>query len=226
MHDSGHITSPIACSIRRYSGEFTSHTHAHAQIMFALQGRMELELGGRAAFSDTACGLVVPAGVDHGFLADAEVRMLVVDLPAPLALERPRRFAVTAAHRACAARADGAALAALALDAPTMLLRRGLDLGVLEAALDAAPHETWSSARMAALFHLSVPRFHARLVELTGLTPQDFVRARRLDRAVALIRQGLALEAAAAQVGYGSASALSVALKRERGLGVRSLRRG
>lgn len=218
------LSPPITCSVRSYNGEFTNHAHNHAQIMFALKGRMELELAGRAAFSDTSCGLVVPAGVEHGFLASAEVRMLVVDLPEPVELSRPRRFAVTAAHRACAAWADGAGVAALALEAPTMLARRGIDLARLEQSLRTALHEDWSSARMATLFNLSVPRFHARLLELTGLTPQDFVRTRRLDQATELIAAGTPLEAVAAQVGYRSASALSVALRRERGVGARTLR--
>lgn len=226
MYSSAPSHSAVTCSVRRYNGEFTNHAHDHAQIMFALQGRMELELAGRSAFSDTSCGLIVPAGIEHGFLASTEVRMLVVDLPEPVALNQPRRFAVTAAHRACAAWADGAGVAALALDAPAMLARRGIDLARLEQSLQSALHEDWSSARMAALFNLSVPRFHARLRELTGFTPQDFVRARRLDRAVTLIETGAPLEAVAAQVGYRSASALSVALRRERGVGARTLRAG
>ena len=148
-------------SVRQYSGEHAAHAHDHAQVLYALRGRMELEVAGRAAFVDTACGMVVPAGTTHGFLA----------LP-------------------------GAAL-----------------------------HEPWPTARMAALCALSPQRFHARWLELTGQTPQAWLRALRLDAAQRLLARGQSLEAAALQLGYASASALGFALRRERGCGARALRR-
>ncbi|KAF1070074.1 hypothetical protein [Variovorax sp.] len=36
------LVSGIAYSVRSYAGEYAGHDHAHAQIMFALDGRMEL----------------------------------------------------------------------------------------------------------------------------------------------------------------------------------------
>ena len=71
---------------------------------------------------------------------------------------------------------------------------------------------------------LSPQRFHARMVELTGRAPQAWLRALRLDEAERLLRRGLTLEAAAARVGYRSASALAYAMRRDREIGARSLR--
>jgi AraC-like DNA-binding protein len=222
------ILTQARCTVRRYSGEYMEHAHDHAQLMVALQGRMELQVAGHAAFADSSCGVLIPAGLSHGFMAPPSVRMLVVDVPADClddrGVARVRRFAVT--PQCWSALTEGDALRSLAamLEAPRILARRGLDLSLLERALDAALHEPWSTARMAALFHLSPQRFHARLLERTRLTPQAYLRARRLDRAEHHLARGLSLEAVALRVGYGAASALAFALKRDRGVGARTLR--
>ena len=200
--------------------------------MFALRGRIELEVGSRSAFADTSCGMIVPAGVSHGFLASRDARILVIDAPDQAGADRVRRFAVTAVHRQLGEAVQRSAHTAAGaerllpeiLHKPAILVRRGIDLHHLNAVLDGALHEAWPTARMAALFFLSPQRFHSRLGELTGLPPQAYLRARRLDAAEVLLRRGMPLETTALQTGYRTASALAFALQRDRNIGSRQLR--
>lgn len=218
------LTHPTV-SLRRYAGDYDAHAHGHAQVLFGFDGRLEMEIAGRAAFVDASCGLIIPAGVAHAFVAPAETRVVVVDAPMQPPLQRLRQFAITRrSSRVLAALDDAQRVLDQALAAPRILARRGLDLARLDAALASALHEPWSTARMAALFFLSPQRFHARLLELQALTPQQYLRRLRLARAREHLRAGRTLEATALLVGYRSASALAFALKREYGVASRRLR--
>ena len=218
------VLDQAQASVRSYSGEHQAHAHDYAQILFALQGRMELEVAGRPSFVDCACGMVIPAGADHGYLAAPQTQVLVIDAPMAEGLDKLRRFAVPPALRFPQSSLSAAAQMALVLQAPTLLQRRGLDLLRLQQQIQAALHESWPTARLAGLMHLSVAQFHARFVELTDRTPQDWLRGLRLDAAVRQLKQGTALEATALRCGYASASALAYALRRERGVTSRQLR--
>lgn len=214
-------------SVRCYSGEHQSHAHDHVQILYALQGRMELELDGHAAYVDAASGMLIPAGAAHGYLAQPGTQVQVIDVPAGMGLDRGRRFAVPTALRAPALAQrpiSAAAQLALVLEAPSLLHRRTVDLAWLTAQVQAALHADWPSARLAGLCHLSVPQFHARFVELTGVAPQAWLRGLRLDAAVAQLAQGQLLETTALRCGYRTASALAYALRRERQVSARGLR--
>lgn len=223
------LTAPVA-SIRHYSGEHAAHAHDHAQILYALEGRMELEVNGRAAFVDAACGMVVPAGVEHGFLASPGARLLVIDAPHDRSgVDKVRRFAVPGALRgAQQAPADGGD-AGHRLDdllgAPRVIARRDLDLSHVREQVTRHLHEDWNTRRMAALVHLSAQRFHLRWLELTGKTPQQWLRDLRLDAAEVALARGESLETTALRYGYRSASALAFALRRDRHVGARDLRR-
>jgi AraC-like DNA-binding protein len=215
-----------AASLRAYSGTYEAHAHGHAQVLVGLHGSLQLELDGHSAFVDASCALIVPAGVTHGYMAERPARVLVIDAPAARALDRVRRFVPPNAWRRAGAIDPQASVDGLdaVARAPSLQARRRLDLSLVDRALADGLHQPWTTARLAALCHLSPQRFHARFVELTGLAPAAYVRRRRLDEAVRLLRSGFTLEASAPRTGYASASALAYALRRERGFGVRDLR--
>lgn len=226
-----HTASPLVtvdCSIRHYSGEHAAHVHEdHAQLLYALAGRMELEVDGHSSFVDTACGLLIPAGSRHAYLAPPGAQMLVLDVAATAcaALDNVRRFHVPPPARCTPAHLPSQERLALLLQSPTLLPRRSVDVQAIESQIRAALHASWPTARMAALSHLSPQRFHTRWQELTGATPQQWLRHLRLDEAARQLARGRSLNACAAACGYATASALAYALRRDRGTGARQLRR-
>ena len=215
-------------SVRHYEGETQAHSHAHVQILYALSGRMELEVDGKPAFVDTASGVVIPAGAAHSYLVQRGSAIAVVDAPEQCGLAQLRRFAAPAADwLATHASPQTLAQAHLAwvLQSPLLLQRRALDVQAITVAVQAHLAGDWSTARLAALAHLSAQRFHVRWLELTGLTPQQWLRDLRLTAASAALASGQPLETTALRCGYGSASALAYALRRDRGVGSRALRK-
>ncbi|MEG0973503.1 MAG: AraC family transcriptional regulator [Comamonas sp.] len=215
-------------SIRHYSGEQQAHSHGHVQLLYALAGRMELEVDGKAAYVDTASGVVIPAGATHAYLAQHGSAIAVVDAPAQTGLGQLRRFAAPPApwlstHASQSTVAQ--AYLAWVLQSPVLLQRRALNVQAITSAVQADLAADWPTARLAALAHLSAQRFHVRWQELTGATPQQWLRDLRLDVASAALAAGEPLETTALRCGYSSASALAYALRRDRGVGSRSLRK-
>lgn len=208
--------------VRIYRGEYASHAHDFAQVLFGLSGCLELDLEGRAARVDGTTGLIVPAGVMHSYRTGADTQVWVVDATQHGGLEKLRAFQLPLRWQASA---DSAQLLDGIADAPRVLQRRALSTDRLHEVVLTSLHEHWPITRMAALYSLSVPQFHRRWKELTGESPQRWLRGIRLERARTLLQAGLPLDVVAPQTGYGSASALCQALQRVHGGGVRQLRR-
>lgn len=214
-----------ALGVRHYRGDYDAHAHDHAQVLIGHTGFLEIEVEGHAHFVDAACGLVVPAGATHGYRACAPAQLVVLDSPPDRGLERCRRLQVLPHWREQVDRLDPAVMLDELDAAPRRLLRRPIRLDVVDGAIEADLASNWTTARLAALFNLSAQRFHARFVELTGRTPMDHVRRRRLLMAQRRLKDGWSLDTTALQVGYASASALAYALRRDCGVGARALRR-
>ena len=66
-------------TVRAVPGFYAAHSHDYSQVLFGLEGCLELELEGRAARVDAATGLVVPAGYQHSYTSHHDARVWVVD---------------------------------------------------------------------------------------------------------------------------------------------------
>ena len=208
--------------VRRYNCEGGKHVHDHPQVLFGVDGVLHVEVEGHSAWVDATCGLVIPAGAAHTYCAARSALVLVLDELTGSATERLRRFALPHNWRKAGFEIDS--LTGTLIAASTVKVRRRIDLDELAERIDADLSHPWTAAELAAACYLSPQRLRARFALALGLSPLAFVRARRLNRAEQLLQRGFSLDAVACQVGYASASALSVALRRERNSGVRELR--
>ncbi|MEZ5645575.1 MAG: AraC family transcriptional regulator [Burkholderiaceae bacterium] len=209
--------------VRRYERIGGTHTHAHAQVLFGIDGTLEVEVESHSVWVDATCGLVVPAGATHAYCALRTARVLVMDDLTGPATERLRQFALPRGWHKTALDVD--ALVHTLAGASTLRTRRRIDLDALAERIDADLTRAWTVAELAEACFLSPQRLRARFAQDLGQSPLAFVRARRLNRAEQLLRRGFSLDTVAAQVGYAGASALSAALRRERNSGARELRR-
>ena len=114
-----------------------------------------------------------------------------------------------------------AVVAVLRLCLEKKLASNGVLAGLADARLSKAlveihrqPGREWSLDKLAALAGMSRARFSVRFRAVMGTTPGDHLAACRVAEAQQLLRQGLRLKQVAAQVGYGSASALTRAFTR------------
>ena len=203
-------------SVRSYSGEHQAHAHAMRRSSMPCRAAWSWRWGGRSAFVDAVSGMLIPAGVDHGYLAAPRSRVFVIDAPSGPGLDRMRRFSVPPALRGRESEGPATEQLAQVLQAPGLLARRGLDLQGL-----------------AAQVHSEIARFHARFVSWRASRPRPgcaacaWMRPSAGWRGACLWRHGAALRlclgqcaglCAAARPGRDGAAAARLARPHSSGL--------
>ena len=232
-----------AFDLRRYGAAVERHAHDHHQIVLGLEGRLEMEIGGRDdAVSGSRAG-VVTAGLDHSFAAEHPERFLVVDLPT--ASDGNARFWSEAAERPfvavdddlrgfCRVVAEAAGhgllqglhadmAGALLLDA--LARARGLEtepmgrpLARALAFMESHLAEPVTIAAVAAAAGLSESRLHALFLKRYDVAPGRYLARLRIARARDLLATGEAsLAEIAFATGYSDQSAFTRAFRRETG---------
>lgn len=221
-------------SIRHYGPAPGSHAHAHFQILWGLDGDLELEIDGHGACVTAGSGVVIAPHERHDFESTGGSRCLVLDSPDIGWSQRARapqwagvtdhlaRFIAHAiAHRLPLDPHQGAALFVqswAAAQAPaSRRARRAIDwvaLGQWARSRLADPLTAGDLARYACL---SESQFRARCVEQQACSPMQWLRRLRLEAAGRLRAQGLSVAEVARRTGYDSPSALTAAIRRTRG---------
>ena len=121
---------------------------------------------------------------------------------------------------------QGAILLLASLNTREPTQGKHLPFAELDAYIDQNAAYPLQVADLARVAGLSCARLHSRFMSECQLTPMDYLRRRRLNRALQLLRQSpLAIGEVAHQVGYASQSAFAAAMLREFGASPSALRR-
>lgn len=223
-----------------YQGTLPETSHDHAQIVLAIEGSLEIEVGGKGRRLHPDLCAFVPTGTVHSQLADARNRFLVVNcremelenpfvenlservfLPVPSSVKQLIGFAAAArSERIPAGNFYGhwAQLLVNALAASSAALPQSRIVKCM-AAVDASLEHPWTVQEMARRAGLSPSRFHAVFFEKMEKTPQSWLTGLRIKRAQQwLAKTDIAIAELALRVGYSDQSALTRAMQRTTGL--------
>jgi AraC-like DNA-binding protein len=227
---------PATLHLRSYGLESARHAHDHAQVVIAVEGVLEIDVGGQGARLDASRAAFIAPHVSHDQLAAADNRCVVLDfeiealgadtaerlyrqpfLPVSAAVRRLAEFVqlasptmATTVARHCVPLFIGALdLAPEPASRLDSLLRR----------VEASPGEAWTSARMALAAGMSVSRLHALFRKELAATPQAWLSDLRLRHVQeALLASDTPIAQLALDAGYSDQTALTRAMRRVTGL--------
>ena len=242
-------------TLRHYTTAPIAHSHEHAQLVFGLSGHLDFEVDGRGSQVRESSVMVLPYDAHHACDSRDGSRCLVLDVPTEhwvlqslgehadasrRLLDQPARLALDARQHQLVqwlARSpvddplivqQGAVLLLASLNHPQEqpLAGKRLPYAALNAHIERHVAHPLQVADLARIADLSVPRLHARFVAECGQTPMDYIRSRRLQLALGLLRSTpLPIGEIAERVGYSSQSAFAAAMLREFGASPGALRR-
>jgi AraC-like DNA-binding protein/mannose-6-phosphate isomerase-like protein (cupin superfamily) len=225
VHHSSELT------VRHYGIGAGSHSHDHFQVLWTLEGCLELEVEGKGVALAKGDGLLLRPGDKHDFEAPMGSRCLVLDTHDRTweCLPRHPKHALAASQLAAfLATAIDEKISIATETGPYLLAQTWGD--TTETKLTRRPINwtdlsTWISERLAQplvasdlsnIVHLSESQFRARCIEELGFSPMQLVRRLRLSKAQQLRNAGTSAAEAAKRVGYESPSALTAVLRRVR----------
>ncbi len=231
---------------RRYQRRPFGHAHGFHQLLFGVDGEIELEIDGHAYRVDGGHGLIIPAGDHHLCAGLTDNLQLVADFPASSValparlMARPRTFPMDGAF-ATRVRALTATRHAASGAPPQYAWQQAAALaGGLSAMLgihdrhDDAAHFPVLAVDLYLRAHLATPlrvdqlaaqvgwgarRFHTLFCDAFGDTPHGYQTRLRLDQAVQWLMDGtMSLTDIASGVGYPDQTTFTRAFARRFGM--------
>ncbi|WDU63666.1 AraC family transcriptional regulator [Pseudomonas poae] len=242
-------------TLRHYNEAPLAHSHDHAQLVFGLSGHLDLEVDGRSSQVRESSVMVLPFCAHHACGSRDGSRCLVLDVPTEdwvlqslgkhadasrRLLDQPARLALDSrqsqlvqwlAHSPVddpLIAQQGAVLLLASLNHPLAqpVPGRRLPYAAFNAHIERHAARPLQVADLARIADLSVAHLHARFVAECGQTPMDYIRSRRLQMAMQLLKETpLPIGEIAERVGYSSQSAFAAAMLREFGASPGALRR-
>jgi AraC-like DNA-binding protein/mannose-6-phosphate isomerase-like protein (cupin superfamily) len=218
-------------SIRTYGPSLGSHAHEQFQILWGLEGNLELEVEGKGSRVGAGQGLVITPGDKHDFESLHGSRCLILDAPDlgwssrkslpqfAKASNLLAQYIVEAIEQKIPFDAGQAAFLFAQSWGPTSQLtrvRRDIDWQGLSLWVNDHLSRPLSVGDLAEKACLSESQFRARCVEALGCSPMQWIRRLRIERARCLRLQGISVAEVAVLTGYDSPSALTAALRRLR----------
>ena len=226
--------SQLALDLRSYPHEVHAHDHPHHQVILALEGALDMEIGRRSGRVDAMRGALVPAGTLHAFAGIGRNKFVTLDIaagspaaPRTLLAQGTPFFAVPRAvehllgyveARTDSLRADMdhvAPLLASALGGPAAdgampdAVRRAL------AFLRQAHRRPITCDDAARAAGLSTARLHALFAQWIGMGPGRYLSEIRLGHARDRLAGGMdPIAAIALDAGFSEQSAFSRAFRR------------
>lgn len=222
-------------SFRSYGTEGPVHSHDHVQIVLPIQGKLEIEVGGRGGILGRSRGVFIAPGVRHTQEAEGANRFLVLDCVRSgireEILERLSQFSFLNLSGAAHSLIHFLDLTAQQGEIRPSILGHSVPL-LLGALFDARPLQAsrlamllrrierstgqdWPVSRMAQVCGLSASRLHALFRSELGTTPQGWLSSARLRRAEDLLtHSNLPISQLALQLGYSDQTAFTRAMRR------------
>jgi len=225
------MKSISSLSVRTYGQAPGGHQHDHFQVIWPLQGCLELEIDGKGLALRVGDGRIVRPGDRHDFASRDGSRCLVLDSSHSVWQHRTLHpvFAKSASQMAAFLAVALQEKLPLAMDCGEQLLaqswgtadpvgkvRRDIDWKQLGSWISARLDHKLRAADLAALAHLGESQFRARCLDEMGLTPMQWIRQLRMRKARQLRESGMPVAMISARVGYDSPSALSAAMGRDK----------
>lgn len=218
-------------SIRSYGPSPGSHAHDYFQILWCLNGSLELEIEGRASNLASGTGIVIAPNERHDFESHEVNRCLVLNT-ADLDWAARQRSPASAKAMNYLAHFIAESISSklpISIEYTNLLFAQSWgsapESSRVGRQIDWVGLTQWAKERLAGPLMvrdladrvcLSESQFRARCIAALGCTPMQWLRQLRHDQAQLLRARGMSIAEVAKRVGYNSPSALTAAIRREK----------